>query len=823
MALAAAPPADAGDGGYAAVAEFKLVDDTPVSVPNPIVDGRTFVKQGGNRFFTIEPAVVHFGGFALNRTHTQTLRVKNVSGKSRRIRILEPTTSFFTVRMSKVGLVAPGMSEEVLVEFTPNDLRYYYDCVRLHSEGENLMVPCHGYPVMNEVELPTNVDLGSCPINELKFRTVELACKTPINFEFDCEVVEAHPEIEITPLKGTVPALGSVSIELRYRPTTFRTALMRFRVRISQFGFEPVTVTVRGNCQPGLLKETALRDTMGERLAATERIGPGQTRESFGRPAGQTTGSIGGGSNYFSADNGADMGNTGGGGGGRQDLVSSHQAAQQRLERSQRLSETSAGGHRTQVLETKFPDFRPPTPDETVEGIRFPPNVLTHAAVANVLTQEAGKLKIRDLKKAIDEAKAKAEKEAAELAQATQSDAAGAPPDDSMGRQLKETVFERKFQGVAEFERSKEIKWFECIGDANMTPEEIEQATQQQAEREHRDREKREQEDRQRKQTELLADRPVFPHGVPPEGSPVWPESAREEQVRHFGLERFVDAVRVVVIHNRADVRLAKLRAMFERLGVPFPKGLIELGEGSPGPPLWPADEAAGRPECAFGREDLELGREEIGKLVELWDDQEAMHAAIGDTDGDGDVDADDRVALRFAVETTQRFAFPSYRESEFTDREPIDTMETIPLFEELDTFPLKVPQEASMMGYRVWETPVLPFHFPASVVPDVRVGAQEESIIRKGCRLPEDMQQASAAIAKAGMPSHLHLPVRPRVSSAKPRTVRPHRLMRCVLRASKFPRCTFRSSASTRWPWSILCGLRPYATRRMQGRARCV
>ena len=108
------------------------------------------------------------------------------------------------------------------------------------------------------------------------------------------------------------------------------------------------------------------------------------------------------------------MGNTGGGGGGRQDLVSSHQATQQRLERSQRLSETSAGGHRTQVLETKFPDFRPPTPDETVEGIRFPPNVLTHAAVANVLTQEAGKLKIRDLKKAIDEAKAKAEKEAAE-------------------------------------------------------------------------------------------------------------------------------------------------------------------------------------------------------------------------------------------------------------------------------------------------------------------------------------------------------------------------------------------------------------------------
>jgi hypothetical protein len=218
----------------------------------------------------------------------------------------------------------------------------------------------------------------------------------------------------------------------------------------------------------------------------------------------------------------------------------------------------------------------------------------------------------------------------------------------------------------------------------------------------------------------------VFPHGVPPDGTPEWPERTQEEQVRHFGLERFVDAVRVVVIHLRVDKRLAMLRALFDRVG-----NTVDA----------------------------------IGALVDLWDDEEAMHAAIGDTDGDGDVDADDRVALRFAVETTQRFAFPSYRESEFADREPIDTMETIPVFEELDTFPLKVPQEASMMGYRQWETPVLPFHFPAAVVPEIRVGAQEESILRKPCRLPEDMVAASAAIEEAGLPKQLALPVRAKVS----------------------------------------------------------
>jgi hypothetical protein len=727
MAVSAGQAPEAPHPGLA----FPLVEERPLQVPNPLVDGRKFVKQGRSASFSVEPEVLHFGGFTPGRTHTCTLRIKNISTRSQRVRILEPTTSFFALRMSKLGLVAPGMCEEVSIEFTPDDLRYYYDCVRLHSDGENLVVPCHGYPVMNDVQtLPRQIDFGGCPINETRVRTVQIPCKTPVNFEFECTVVEPHPEITLSTLAGTVPALGSAALELLYRPTSFRTATMKFVFRLSQLAFEPITVTVRGNCLPGMLTEAAMSSARPMQVAGTEQLGLSQTRESFGRPAGQATGSIGGGSsNYFSADQAETGTNFGGGGGGRQDLVSVHHATQQRLERSQRLSDAGGAGHGgSGVLATKPPNFRPPTPDQTVEGIRFPPNVLTHAAVANVLTQEAGKLKIRDLKKAIDEAKQKADADAARLEQATQE--IGDEPPEEMGRQLVETIFERKYREVEDFERSKEIKWFVSVGDANMTPEEIEEAMQAQQARETRIRERREQADRQRKRTELCDERVVFPHGVLPDGNPIWPERTGEEKVRRFGMERFVDAVRVVVIRGRVDVRLAKLRALFDRIG---------------------------------------RSVEAVGALVELWDEEEAMHAMMHGEDGAEVEGAEHGVAMRLSVESVQRFAFPAYRESEFADREPIDTIDTIPTFEELDTFPLKVPQEASMMGYRRWPTPVASFHFPstlasASATPPVRRGAHEEHVVRKGCRMSEEMVAQAEATHADGTPSNLALPVQKKV-----------------------------------------------------------
>ena len=628
----------------------------------------------------------------------------------------------------------------------------------LRPQDENLVVPCHGYPVMNELQLPKRVDFGSCPINDVKFQTIDLACKTPINFEFEVTVLEPHPEISIGPLRGIVPALGVAAIEVRYQPTTFRTATAKLQVRLSQFGFDPVTITVTGNCAPGLLKEAALADTQAARLATTQQQVMATTRESFGRAAGQTTGSIDAGSNVIVTDHGAQLGYPGGGGGARNDLVSSHRASRQKLERSQRLSERGGKGHGT--IKAKPPNFRPPSPDQTVEGIRFPADLSTHAAIADVMTQEAGKLKIRDLKKAIDSAKAKAEADAEQLAGASLSGAAE-ESGEGMSRQLKETVFEREvrpahilrallpcsllssllsvgaqFRSMEEFERSKEVKWFVCVGDENMTSEQIAAVQSGRARRDAARVAREEAAGRARKRSELTVGRPAVPLGNTPVVGPTW-ELAEEGQsaIRHFGLERFVDAARVVVIHNRVNFRLAKLRALFDRIGRTM---------------------------------------EAVGELVDMWDDEEAMHKVLGDTTGDGEVDATDRVTTRLAVETVQRFAFPAYRESEFADLEPLDQLPTIPFFEELDTFALAVPLEAELQGYRTWQLPVSAFDFPADRTPALRVGAQEESVVRSGCEMPEGAAARAAALAVA--PSDLALPVRPKGFRPSPPTAELHK-----------------------------------------------
>lgn len=43
--------------------------------------------------------------------------------------------------------MAPGSSEVISVDFHPREHRYHYDCIRLHTDSENLLIPLHAYPV----------------------------------------------------------------------------------------------------------------------------------------------------------------------------------------------------------------------------------------------------------------------------------------------------------------------------------------------------------------------------------------------------------------------------------------------------------------------------------------------------------------------------------------------------------------------------------------------------------------------------------------------------------------------------------------------------
>ena len=65
-----------------------------------------------------------------------------------------------------MGVLAPGMSQKVTIRFRPREYKYHYDCVRVHGDVENLLIPIHAYPVINKVDFPKLLSFGNCPLSE---------------------------------------------------------------------------------------------------------------------------------------------------------------------------------------------------------------------------------------------------------------------------------------------------------------------------------------------------------------------------------------------------------------------------------------------------------------------------------------------------------------------------------------------------------------------------------------------------------------------------------------------------------------------------------
>ena len=201
---------------------------------------------------------MHFGGYEVGKTHTQRLVITNTSRVSRRIHVVLPSTPFFRAECSRRGLVAPGMSERVDVQFCPTEHRYYYDCVRVHAEDGNLLVPLHAYPVMNETVFPSAVDFGLCAVGAEHAARVPLRCKVPIAFEFYATLNATSGPFTVDPKRGVVPANGEVIVTIRFAPTTLRTAVADLVVETSQFGSAPKTCRVRGTGFPSVARDRAI-------------------------------------------------------------------------------------------------------------------------------------------------------------------------------------------------------------------------------------------------------------------------------------------------------------------------------------------------------------------------------------------------------------------------------------------------------------------------------------------------------------------------------------------------------------------------------------
>ena len=202
---------------------LELLKTEKMEMKSPIAEGNkewiyigTYDSVGTNGLFEAEPQILKFGGFVLNKINTKRVLIRNTSGMPRRIYVLPATTKSFNFLCTKKGNIAPGMSDEIFVQFIPEDYKYHYDCLRIQAEGSNFIVPIHAYPVMSRKAriVPTFIDLGIRELNSTLIKKIELESEIPVDFEYEIYILKQHKDIKIEPLKGDVKGDSKTEITI---------------------------------------------------------------------------------------------------------------------------------------------------------------------------------------------------------------------------------------------------------------------------------------------------------------------------------------------------------------------------------------------------------------------------------------------------------------------------------------------------------------------------------------------------------------------------------------------------------------------------------
>ncbi|KAA8579571.1 hypothetical protein FQN60_006664 [Etheostoma spectabile] len=240
------------------------------NVPNHLLESKIYAKLKTNSLIQAEPPVLHFSGFELGNDYVKSLKLINISTEVINIHVIPTQTKHFQTTYTKKYRLIPGLAYTLKVRLCPDEWRYFYDCIRVHCKGEeNLFIPVHAYPVIDELQIPPHINLAAIPLGQSVCHAIPLRCSCPIDFEFQVYIIQPHEAFAIHPLTGVVPANGEEKIIVTFSPFQYETCQVTIQLVISQFNTRPYLCTIIGSSTPHLaLSELGRKSGHGDAVPA---------------------------------------------------------------------------------------------------------------------------------------------------------------------------------------------------------------------------------------------------------------------------------------------------------------------------------------------------------------------------------------------------------------------------------------------------------------------------------------------------------------------------------------------------------------------------
>ncbi|KAI5090183.1 cilia- and flagella-associated protein 221 [Silurus meridionalis] len=164
-----------------------------LQTPNKI-----FAKVKSNNIIEVEPSELHFSGFEVGKEYRKAVKIINISTKVIRIHVIPPETKYFRTEHTPMSRLVPGLAHTITVHFRPNEWRYFFDSIRIHCKGEeNLLVNVHAYPVIDDLNIPPQIDLSPVPLGQSSTYALPLRCSSPVDFEFQMNKDMGGEEMDI--------------------------------------------------------------------------------------------------------------------------------------------------------------------------------------------------------------------------------------------------------------------------------------------------------------------------------------------------------------------------------------------------------------------------------------------------------------------------------------------------------------------------------------------------------------------------------------------------------------------------------------------------